>query len=124
MAEPIEAIIIQYLNEYHGLIDAGIHTYPQEPVNPNPTTSPEKFIVVQKTGSSRSNHIYSSMVAVQSYAPTLYEAAQLNEIIIEAMDNLVTLDRVTGVDLNATYPFTKTATKQPRYQAVFDLTHY
>lgn len=124
MAEPIEGVIIQYLNEWLEDQQLTIQAYAQEPINQNPATSPKSFLVVEKTGSSRYNHLYTSMIAIQSYAPSVYEASKLNEKVIEIMDDILELDRITKVSLNSAYVFMKTSTKQPRYQAVFDITHY
>ncbi len=84
----------------------------------------ETFVVAEKTGSSRENRVNRSTFAVQSYAPTLYQAAALNEQVKEAMDRLPGLSQVGGARLNADYNFTDTTTKTYRYQAVYDLTHY
>lgn len=124
MAEPIEGVIIQYLNDWMEEHQLTVQAYAQEPMNQNPTSNQKSFLVVEKTGSSRYNHVYSSMIAIQSYAPTVYEASKLNEMVIEIMDSIPELDRITKVGLNSSYVFMKTSTKQPRYQAVFDITHY
>ena len=84
-----------------------------------PEKPPAAFVLVEKTGSERSNHIESSMMAVQAYAGTMLEAAQLNEAVKQAMDSLALLSEV-----NSDYNFTDTASKLYRYQAVYDITHY
>lgn len=89
-----------------------------------PATLPASFAVVEKTGGSEANHIRDATIAVQSYAPTLFEAAQLNEAVLAAMKGLVTLPSVSRCTLNTSYNFTDPSTKQYRYQAVFDITHY
>lgn len=89
-----------------------------------PEREPEKYVVLEKVGSGKINHICTASFAVQSYAPTLYEAAELNEEAKSAMERLATLDEIGRVALDSDYPFTNTATKQRRYQALFDLTHY
>lgn len=91
---------------------------------PNPTFNPVKYVFVEKTGSSRSNHICTAMITIQSYGATLYEAAALNEQVKAAMYNATELNRITRVDLNSDYNYTDETTKRPRYQAVFDVTHY
>ena len=116
----IELIVYNYLNSYFS--ESEIPVYMEKPKNPNPDG--DTFILIEKTGSSLANHLYNATFAVQSYAPTLYEAAVLNERAKEAMLNIITVDEVTKCSLNSDYNFTDTATKQPRYQAVFDLTHY
>lgn len=85
---------------------------------------PEKYVLVEKTGSSMTNHIRHATVAIQSYAGSLYEAAELNEEVKAAMDEIIVLDEITRSELNSDYNYTDTATKRYRYQAVYDLTHY
>lgn len=90
-----------------------------------PADRPAVFVVVEKTGSSRINHIDSATIAVQSYGATLYDAAALNERIKTAMlYGAVTLDSISRVSLNSDYNYTDTASKHYRYQAVFDVTFY
>lgn len=89
-----------------------------------PPDPPHRFVVLEKTGETRENYLKDAILAVQSYAPTLLEAATLSESVVEAMLNAVQLPSVAAVKLNGNYNFTDTATKQYRYQAVFDVTHY
>ena len=112
----IEKIVLDYLTE-------ALDPVPVHVMEPDDSHG-ETFVVIQKTGSGKVNHICSATFAVQSYAPSLYEAAVLNEAVKDAMENIITLDEVTRCALNSDYPVVKESTKQPRYQAVFDLTHY
>ena len=119
----IETTIISYLDSY---------------LNPTPTPEghvnifvgmeqPEQltnYVIVDKTGSSRSNQITTSTFAVQSYGPSLLEALELSKTVEAAMLNIVTLDEVAGVRLETDYNFTDTTTKQYRWQAVYQITHY
>lgn len=89
-----------------------------------PTSPPETFVLIEKTGSGRSNHIQSATFAVQSYAPSLLQAAELNEQAKTAMDELPDLDTVCRAALNSDYNYTDTTEKRYRYQAVYDITHY
>ena len=82
------------------------------------------FVVLEKTGSSRQNYIRRATLAVQSYAPTLLLAAQLDDRVIEAMLALPKRDRVAACRLERDYNFTDTETKKYRYQAVFAVTYY
>ena len=82
------------------------------------------FVVLEKTGSSRQNYIRRATLAVQSYAPTLLQAAQLDDAVIEAMLALPTLDQAGACKLERDYNFTDTETKKYRYQAVFAVTYY
>lgn len=89
-----------------------------------PENIPEKFVIIQKTGGGEENHLYRATLALQSYAPTLFEASELNEEVKNAMADIITLDRVTKSRLNSDYNYTDTTTKRYRYQAVYDLNHY
>ena len=51
-------------------------------------------------------------------------AAELNERVKAAMDELADIDDVSACRLNSDYNFTDTTTKHYRYQAVFDLVFY
>ena len=114
----VELIVLSYLED-----ELTVPCAMQEPANKTPGN--DRFVVLEKTGSSLTNHIYTATFAIQSYAPTLYEAAQLNEDVKAAMlDIIKDTDEITRVSLISDYAFTKESTKQPRYQAVFELTHY
>lgn len=89
-----------------------------------PEHPPDSYVVIEKTGSGRANHISSATFAIQSYSPTLAEAAQLNEEVKTAMDALSSNDSIGRCELDTDYNFTNTATRQYRYQAVFNITHY
>ena len=115
----IEAYVIDYL-----LDDLGIQTYGQMPDDPNPTDNPENFIVVQLTGSTVSNHIWESTLAIQSYSESLAKASRLNSAVIQSMLNIISQDEICRVHLNSAYEYTDESTKRPRYQAVIVLNHY
>jgi hypothetical protein len=110
----IEKSVCDYLNDVMGL----------PAFWEKPEDMPEEFLIVEKTGGSVSDRIKSATIAIQSYAGSMYRAAEINEAVISAMENLAELSEVSGVRLNSDYNFTDTTTKQYRYQAVFDITHY
>ncbi len=89
-----------------------------------PEDAPEYFVILDRTDSSRENHIDSAMFLVQSYAPTKLAAAMLNEKAKAAMDSLIELGRVSACNLSGDYPFPDTKRKRHRYQAVYDITYY
>lgn len=111
----IEKTVLDYLNA-----SLSAPCYMEVPAD-EPTTP---FVVVEKVGSGRSNHLGTASFAIQSYAPSLYEAAVLNEQAKTAMFDIISLDEISRVELDTDYPYTNTATKSRRYQAIFDLTHY
>ena len=89
-----------------------------------PEQPPASFVLLEKTGGGHRGLIHSAVFALQSYAATLLAAAELNEQVKNAMEQLPTLDEVCRASLNSDYNFTDTATKRYRYQAVYDVTHY
>lgn len=93
-----------------------------------PKDPPAKMIVIEKTGSSLNEHIYTSTFAIQSYDKTLLKAAELNDqlkrIMLDGSEGLISLNEVLRIDLNSDYNFTDTTTKKYRYQAIFIVTHY
>lgn len=109
----IETLLIDYLSE-HLEVFVGMEA-------PKQTTD---YVLVDKTGSSRNNHIITSSFAIQSYGATLYDAMLLNQEVTEVMEGLIEFDQITRVELETDYNFTNTATKQYRWQAVYSITHY
>ena len=82
------------------------------------------YVLIDQTGSSRTNHIITTTFAIQSYGDSLYEAMVLNDEVKDAMAGFAELGNVTRVELQTDYNFTNTATKQYRWQAVYLITHY
>jgi hypothetical protein len=109
----IETLIIDYLSE-HLEVFVGMEA-------PEQTTG---YVLIDKTGSSRTNHIITSSFAIQSYGATLYDAMLLNAEVTEAMEGFIELDQITKVELETDYNFTNTETKQYRWQSVYNITHY
>ena len=82
------------------------------------------YVLIDQTGSSRENHIITTTFALQSYGETLYRAMLLNNKVEEVMKGFADLNEITRVQLDTDYNFTNTATKQYRWQAVYQVTHY
>jgi len=110
----IEILIKQYLDGH--LSVPSFLQYPE--------TAPVRFVLFEKTSSSKKNHLPTATIAFKSYAESMYEAAKINEELKEVVENLIELDNIRGIKLNSDYNFTDTTTKQNRYQAVFDIKHY
>nr|DAN18759.1 MAG TPA: tail completion protein [Caudoviricetes sp.] len=85
---------------------------------------PESFVIIEKTGSGGSDYVHSATFAFQSYAPSLQKAAELNETVKKTVEQLVTVNEVSGVHHNSDYNFTDTETKKYRYQAVYDINYF
>ena len=107
----IETIVLDYLSS----------VLPEPCSLEVPERPPARFVVLEKTGSSRENYINTASFAVQSYGPSLFEAAELNERVKAAMDDLIQLPDIISSDLDSDYNFTDTSTKRYRYQAVYDI---
>jgi hypothetical protein len=82
------------------------------------------YVLLDQTGSRNYNHITTTTIAIQSYGATLLDAINMNEQVKEAMEKLTELNEVSAVRLDTDYNFTNTATKQYRWQAVYEITHY
>ena len=103
---------------------AELPQYDHEIVLVNDCSPDGTFAVLEKTGESRENYINTAILAVQSYAPTLLPAAELNEQVKTAMFGAAQLPGVAAVHLNSDYNFTDTSSKAYRYQAVYNITYY
>lgn len=110
----IEKTIVDYLS---GALDVPVYME-------RPTSAPDSYVIMEKTGSGLSDHIYSCTLILQSYASSLYEAAVLNEEVKTAMLGCTSLAEICQSRLNSDYNFTDPSTKEYRYQAVFDIKHY
>lgn len=110
----IEKTILDYL-----IAELSVPVYMERP-----ETDTGEYVVIEKTGSGKYNHLYQATIACQSFGNTLYRAAQINEEVKEAMDDLITLPEVSRSALNSDYNYTDTSKKRYRYQAVYDITHY
>lgn len=82
------------------------------------------MILVEKTGSSKTNRIDTATIAIQSYGGSLVNTIELNEEVKRIMEGIETLDDIGGCHLNSDYNYTDTTTKQHRYQAVFSISYY
>lgn len=89
-----------------------------------PADPPEQFVVLKKGDSSRENFVDTSMFVADSYADSLFHAAQLNERVIAAFDDLTDLDLVSSSTRGGDYAFPDTYNKKYRYQAIQTITHY
>lgn len=110
----IEIIILNHLKDKL--------TIPVRLEKPEPV--PTEYVLFEKTGSSRNNHLVASTFAFQSYSDSMYGSSLLNQEVKKAVDSLIENDDIASVKLNTDYNFTDTTTKKYRYQAVYDIKHY
>lgn len=110
----IETVLLNYLEEEL----QGVPVYMMRPVDP-----PATWVLLDKTGSGTSNHIRRATFAVQSYGPTLYDAADLNETVKELIENMPATEDVSRAEITTDYNSTNPTTKEYRYTAVTDITY-
>lgn len=93
-----------------------------------PKDKASQFVVIEKTGGAQNNHIPSAILTIQSYGPSMYDAALLNDEVkkwmLDGIEGLISLNEIAKVELNSDYNFTDETSKRYRYQAVFDIIHY
>lgn len=111
----IEETILKYLNEHI-----------EEPVymeRPEKVTS--SYVVIERTGSSMNNYIYTDVFAIQSYGVSLLDAAILNEKVKSVITNgLIFFNNIISIKCTNDYNFTDTTTKQYRYQGIYEIKNY
>ena len=110
----IEKTILDYLNEH-----LTVPAYMEEPID-----KPASYVLIERTGSSESDLIESTTLALQSYGASLYDAAVLNMAVKARIKQAVELPTVSAVYINSDYNFTDTETKRYRYQCVAVVTHF
>ena len=115
----IEKTVYEYLSTR---IDVPVFMeLPEVPSEDHPEW-PDRFVVIQKIGGGKLDHIRSASFAFQSYSLTsLYEAAALDEEVQAVMDNMAVLDNIGSCSLASNYEFTDTRTKRYRYQCTYDI---
>lgn len=115
----IETTILNYLKS-----KLTVPVYMEKPTNL------DEFVLIEKTGSSQSDHIKRATFAIQSWSNSLYNAAKLNDDVMLALlgdgtsgYGIVENSAINRCDLNSDYNFSDTTTKSYRYQAVYDFVY-
>lgn len=90
-----------------------------------PPKAPKQWVLLERIGQSAEEHgiLYRSRIAVQSYADSLLNAAELDENVKNTLLNAEHFN-ISSVKLNSSTNFTDPETKEYRYQSVYDITHY
>ncbi|MBQ9027401.1 MAG: hypothetical protein IJ110_01410 [Lachnospiraceae bacterium] len=109
----IEKVIRDYLEA-----KLDVPVYMNRPADP-----PDQYVLVMRTGGG-GTHLYTSTFALQSIAPTLFEAVSLDDLVRTAMDAGSELPEISRTRLTNCYDYTNPATKQPRYQSIYEVIHY
>lgn len=82
---------------------------------------PDSFIVIERTGGGKTNQLNTATFAIQSYAPSMTGAVQLNGTLKTVMEQMVREMDIFSVKLNSDYNYTNNTFKGYRYQAVFNI---
>ena len=109
----IEKLLLAYLNSF-----LDVPVYLEEPVQKD-----ESYVIIEKTGSGKQNHLCTAMIAIQSYGSSMSEVIDLNEHVKRILE-CIDVPEICSIHLNSDYNFTDPETNRYRYQAVFDVTHY
>ena len=112
----LEPILIRALEEA-----TGCPAYMEQPED-----KPERYFVLERTGGGeRGTEMRTATVAVQSYGPTMLDAAALNEQVLDIARELQYKETsIISCEVNSTYNFTDTRTKRYRFQTVIDLVYF
>lgn len=111
----IENIIIKKLDK----AISGIRAYGETPEKKN-----EEYMLIEKTDSGLEDQIWQSVIEVQSISKkSKFRASWMNDQVIKVLLNIQD-SRIASCTLTTSYSSTKTATKEYRYKAVFEITHY
>lgn len=110
----IEQIVLEHLTE---ALDVPVYIM-------RPDNAPDSYVIIDKTSGGEDNKVPQATVAIQSYGKTVYDASQLNEQVITAMQDILALPSIGRCKLDNDYLFTDQVRKVPRYQAVFDIRFY
>lgn len=110
----IVQLLIEYLSEQLEDIYVGVEAPKQK----------TGYVLIDQTGSNTRNHITTTTIAVQTYGESYLDAMTGNDVVKEAMKGFADLSEVAAVRLETDYNFTNTETKQYRWQAVYQITHY
>ena len=88
-----------------------------------PKNAPDRYVIIEKVGSSFENRLDTATMVFQSYAPTLEKAALLNEEVKAVVESMVELSAISNCYLNGDNNFTDTSIKGYRYQALYVITY-
>ena len=89
-----------------------------------PSPLPPTCFAIKKTDAETSNMIPTDTLSIYAYAPSEYEAAQLNERIKEAMQAMASQDAICNVAFYTDFSVDDTEYKVPRYQSIYNVTYY
>lgn len=117
----IETIIQEYLD---GVLTVPVLFELPEVPSADFEEWPDKFVVIELVGKSKTDHVYTASFAFQSYSISrLYDAAELDSEVQAAIEEMPAATMIGGVKLTSNYNFTDARTKRYRYQSVYDVSY-
>lgn len=106
----IEQTVLEYLQSELNMSDVYLEI---------PDQIPELFVLFRVIERGKENQINAVTIEFMSYAQTKYEAAALDALVREAMENISTLD--LSVHFGGGNDNPDTTLKLPRYRSYFSL---
>ncbi len=107
----IESTVTKYLNE---VLD--VPAYMEEPKN-----KPPEYVVLQVIDSGRTNYIDAVTFNITSYSTSLLKAAQLNNMVKNAMYDIISINNISSSKFGGGGQEIKQTTKQYAYYCIFNL---
>ena len=95
----IEARVIQYLGA-----SQAIPVYAERPDNPD-----AEYLLVERTGKSKDNHVLHATIVIQSYADSLYRAAQISDSVEKLMEGFAALENIESTYLTLKFKISESA---------------
>lgn len=81
------------------------------------------YVIIERAGGTERNEISTAMFAVKSIAPSLFNAAMLDSLVVKALKDFPAVDNISSCEVITHYNFTDTTTKEYRYQATVAVTY-
>lgn len=89
-----------------------------------PANATSEYYVLERVGGGEEEKIYHSSVTIESHGSSMYRSAQMDEDVINAMMDAISVTDIVKVELNSHYNATDPERKIYKYKALFDITHY
>ena len=81
----------------------------------------QQYYLIEKTGTSKENHITTLTISIKSYGRTLIEAIQMNEAVKKIMDEFEHEADISESKLINDHNFTDTNKKKYRYRCIYEI---
>lgn len=107
----IEPIVLSYLQA-----KLDVPVFMEIPAHPTDT-----FVTIQKIDAGERDHIFAVTLEIHSYAQSKFEAAELDDKVREAMENIVELDAISASKFGGGNDAPNTSTKMYRYRSYYNL---